>query len=80
MTQTQHIVEILKRDGQIDNFYAITNKITLRLAARIGELREQGWNILTEKRQDKNTVYVALNQPRSIQQITRPFTHLKFKM
>ena len=30
-SQTERIIEILERDGQIDNFYAIHNRISLRL-------------------------------------------------
>jgi hypothetical protein len=62
-SQLERIVEILERDGQIDNFYAIHNRISLRLGARIHELREAGWEIETEQREDKNTVYRVVKQP-----------------
>jgi hypothetical protein len=39
MRQVDKIAELLEREGQIDNFYAIHNRITLRLAARIDDLR-----------------------------------------
>jgi hypothetical protein len=39
-SQLDRILEILERDGQIDNFYAIHNRISLRLGARIWDLRQ----------------------------------------
>jgi hypothetical protein len=65
-SQCERIIEILERDGQIDNFYAIHSRISLRLGARIWDLRHQGWEINTEQRDDKNTVYrlIAKPQPR----------------
>jgi hypothetical protein len=60
---TERIIEILERDGQIDNFYAIHNRISLRLGARIWDLRAQRWEIETEKREDKNTVYKVIRKP-----------------
>ena len=62
-SQCERIIEILERDGQIDNFYAIHNRISLRLGARIWDLRAQGWQIETEQRDDKNTVYKVVRQP-----------------
>ena len=41
-TQLERIVEILECDGQIDNFYAIHNRISLRLGARTWDLRQKG--------------------------------------
>lgn len=57
MTQVNHILQILERDGQIDNFYAIQHRISLRLGARIWDLRNRGYDIVTEEQPDKNTVY-----------------------
>jgi hypothetical protein len=62
-TQLETIIEILERDGQIDNFNAIHNRISLRLGARIWNLRALGWVIETEQRDDKNTVYRVVRQP-----------------
>lgn len=56
-SQTQRIASILKRKKKIDNFSAIHSFLSLRLGARIWDLRERGWKIKTEKRKDKNTVY-----------------------
>jgi helix-turn-helix protein len=66
-TQLERIVEILERDGQIDNFHAIHSRISLRLGARIWDLRAQGWVIETEQREDKNTVYRVVRQPEAKQ-------------
>jgi hypothetical protein len=62
-SQCERIIEILDRDGQIDNFYAIHSRISLRLGARIWDLRAQGWEIETEQRDDKNTVYKVISKP-----------------
>jgi hypothetical protein len=62
-SQLERIVEILERDGQIDNFHCIHNRISLRLGARIWDLRHLGWEIETEQREDKNTVYRVIRQP-----------------
>jgi len=62
-TQLDRIIEILERDGQIDNFYAIRNRISLRLGARIWDLRQRGWKFETDERPDKNTVYQVVAGP-----------------
>lgn len=62
-TQLERIIEILERDGQIDNFYAIHSRISLRLGARIWDLRQRGWQFQTDERPDKNTVYRVIRQP-----------------
>ncbi len=43
-TQEERVVEKLRRDGEVDNFWAIQNYI-LRLGAIIFELRKKGWRI-----------------------------------
>lgn len=63
MSQTTIIAEILEREGKIDNFRAIHDRISLRLGARILDLREAGYNIVTKKMPDKNTVYVLVAKP-----------------
>jgi hypothetical protein len=62
-SQIDRIIEILERDGQIDNFFAIHNRISLRLGARIWDLRQRGWVFRTEEQEDKNTVYHVVRQP-----------------
>jgi Helix-turn-helix domain len=34
-------------------------RFTLRLGARIFDLKQKGWDFRTEMREDKNTVYVV---------------------
>lgn len=62
MTQLDTIKGILARDGQIDNFYCFNNKITLRLGARIWDLKDEGYEFEVERR-DKNTVYKVTKTP-----------------
>jgi hypothetical protein len=62
MSQLDPIIAILERDGQISNFYAIEHKLTLRLAARIADLKAKGYEFRTEM-QDKNCVYVVTKAP-----------------
>ena len=47
------VIAVLERDGQISNFYAIEHKLTLRLAARIADLKAKGYGFRTEMK-DKN--------------------------
>lgn len=63
MSQLDPIIAILKRDGEISNFYAIENKLTLRLAARVKDLRNKGWEIHTDKMPDKNCIYHLVAEP-----------------
>lgn len=64
MKQTQVIGNILKKRGSVTNFYAIHNRISLRLGARIFDLRAKGWKIKTVKMRDRNTKYVLLAKPK----------------
>jgi hypothetical protein len=41
----------------------VLNRISLRLGARIWDLRQQGWEFDTDERPDKNTVYRVTRQP-----------------
>jgi hypothetical protein len=66
-SQLTRITEILERDGQITNFDAIHQRISLRLGARVHELRSAGWEIETKELPDKNTVYVLVSKPRARQ-------------
>lgn len=45
MTTKQKIVNKLRSDGYIDNFYCIEQKITTRLSAFINVLRDEKWEI-----------------------------------
>ena len=62
-TQTERIADILIKEGKIDNFTTIQNRLSLRLGARIWELRNRGWEIRTEEQEDKNTVYHLISKP-----------------
>jgi hypothetical protein len=57
------IAEILERQGYIDNFHAIHNRISLRLGTRIWDLREEGYEIETIEQPGKNTVYWLIAKP-----------------
>lgn len=63
MSQTDRIAVILLRDGQIDNFYCIHNRITLRLAARIYDLKKRGWEFTQEEDEKGNTIYRVTKEP-----------------
>lgn len=63
-SQLTRIEEILQREGRIDNFAAIHSRLTLRLGARIWDLRQKGWTFRTEQREDKNTIYHVIAAPK----------------
>lgn len=62
MTQLATIKRILANEGQIDNFYCFENKLTLRLGARIHDLKGEGYEFEVEK-DGKNTVYRVTKTP-----------------
>jgi hypothetical protein len=64
MTQLQRIVAILERDGRIDNFRCIHERISLRLGARIADLKVLGFEFRTERLPDKNYVYYVTAKPK----------------
>jgi hypothetical protein len=67
LTQEERVIEKLKMDGEVDNFWAIGNYI-LRLGAIIFELRKKGWRIKGrfgkdrgfEKKFWKNYYYIVI--------------------
>jgi hypothetical protein len=63
MSQTDRILDILENEGKVDNFRAIHSRLTLRLGARIHDLRQRGYVITTEELPDKNTVYRLISKP-----------------
>jgi hypothetical protein len=67
MSQLAPIIAILEKEGRIDNFHCIHNRLTLRLGARIWDLKQKGWEFRTETRPDKNTVYVVTKVPEPAQ-------------
>ena len=44
-TQKQIIIERIQKTGSVDNLWAMNNYI-LRLASRISELRDEGYNLV----------------------------------
>lgn len=61
LSQADRILAILQTEGHIDNFRAIRERISLRLGARIWELRAKGFVIETKELPDKNTVYTLVS-------------------
>lgn len=58
MTQKQQILEYMRNNKGISTYTAFQMRIT-RLAARISELRADGYNILSERRMsEENKPYV----------------------
>lgn len=62
-TIKEQVKEILERDGKIDNFYCIDNRITTRLSDTIFRLQKEGWEFDEEKSgylgDSKNWCYVV---------------------
>jgi hypothetical protein len=67
-TQVERIIEILEREGRIDNFRAIHERISLRLGARIFHLKDLGYKFRVEK-DGKNTIYYLVAKPAARQLI-----------
>ena len=65
ITQCDRIAEILKAEGKIDNFRAITAKISLRLGARIWDLEKRGWKFRKyfSNPERTNFVYEVVEEP-----------------
>ncbi len=64
MRQIDQIAIILKRDGHISNFQSIHGRLSLRLGARIYDLRQKGWEISTKELDNKDTVYTLVALPK----------------
>lgn len=64
-TQRQQVEAILKQDGKISNFYAINNRITIRLSDIIMKLRRDGWEIETTYNPHDETecIYTVKGRP-----------------
>jgi hypothetical protein len=69
MTQLKTIARILSTEGKIDNFRAIGERISLRLGARVWDLKSKGWEIKTEELHNKNTVYHLVSKPEPKQEL-----------
>jgi hypothetical protein len=66
-SQLPRIIAVLEREGRIDSFHCIHNRLTLRLGARIWDLKQKGWEFRTETQQYKNTVYAVTKVPEPAQ-------------
>lgn len=65
LTQRQVVINKLREEGKVENFWAYHNYI-LRLGAIICDLRADGWEILGdygEGRDKKNFVYTLVSEP-----------------
>lgn len=64
-TQIEKIKRILRQEGKIDNFRCFTERISLRLGARIWDLEQEGWRFKTYKPESnpKNYVYEVEYDP-----------------
>jgi len=65
-TQLDIIKQILRKEKKIDNFRCFTERISLRIGARIWDLSKEGWKFRTEK-QGKNYIYHLVRDPESIE-------------
>jgi len=70
-SQTQVVGTILEVQGKIENFETISDKLSLRLAARIHELRQRGWKIHTQRQRDRNCVYTLIKLPKRERKVRR---------
>lgn len=62
MTQKDVIIELLLKQGYVDNYYCIDNKISIRLGAIIFVLKQDGWDFRTEM-VGKNCHYYPIKKP-----------------
>ena len=65
VTQKERVIEKLRTEGQVDNFWAFHNYI-LRLGAIIHDLREDGWSIngrYGSGKNSKNFIYTLVEEP-----------------
>lgn len=68
-TQKQIVIDKLKEEGRVDNFWAFHNYI-LRLGAIIHGLREDGWEIdgrYGEGNHSKNFIYTWMNKKNELE-------------
>jgi len=64
LTAKQKIIDILYRDGVIDNYFVIDNRITTRLGAYINSLSKKGWEFTGEfLKGTKNYQYIVVKYP-----------------
>ena len=68
MTQLEIIKSILRTEGKIDNYRCIGGKISLRLGARIYDLKKQGFRFSEDHDPEdkRNFIYVLEHDPENI--------------
>ncbi|RTJ20996.1 helix-turn-helix domain-containing protein [Campylobacter jejuni] len=63
--QEKIVLELLLKNGIINNFYCIDKRITTRLGAYIYNLRNKGYEIETVRNKDtRNTFYILKSTPK----------------
>ncbi|EAI2187240.1 hypothetical protein E2F61_04635 [Campylobacter jejuni] len=63
--QEKIVLELLLKNGIIDNFYRIDKRITTRLGAYIYNLRNKGYEIETVRNKEtRNTFYILKSTPK----------------
>ncbi|EAH7746955.1 hypothetical protein EPG13_06560 [Campylobacter coli] len=63
--QEKIVLELLLKNGIIDNFYCIDKRITTRLGAYIYNLRNKGYAIETVRNKEtRNTFYILKSTPK----------------
>ena len=62
-TRLGRIVESLESQGKIDIFTAIHSRLSLRLGARIWDVKQLGWDCSVETGEHKNTFYRVIKSP-----------------
>jgi hypothetical protein len=66
-SQCDRIIEIVERDGQIDNFRCIHEPPACGSALAFKISEERGWRFRTERRSDKNYIYHVLGKAKPVQ-------------
>jgi hypothetical protein len=63
-TQRERVADILLEKGQISNYTTIDTRLSIRLAAIINVLRNNGWKIET-KMEGKECIYKLVSAPQT---------------
>lgn len=78
MTNKDRIIKRLRETGAVDNFWAVNNKVSLRLGAVIHVLKQEGWNFTNGGYipGTKNWEYRVIESPKEKQEIIGGVGHL----
>ncbi|MBZ7974617.1 helix-turn-helix domain-containing protein [Campylobacter molothri] len=67
LTQEAQILNILLEKGEIDNFFCLDKRISIRLGAYIYNLRNKGYVIETHhNKKTRNTTYILKEKPKTL--------------